>query len=169
VALDHQIDLGQITGAVAAVAAEADGRVPAILAALEGFSAELNTTLGTVQAMVSEENAGRVNRTLAHVETAAAGFATIGTDLADAASQVDALIGRIDALVRTSEGDVSEGLRDAAYVLRSVAQSIDTINNDIEGTTRNMNEFSRQIRQDPGALFDMPWRQEAGYPGGGTR
>ena len=49
-------------------------------------------------------------------------------------------------------------------VLRTVAQSVDSISHDLEGSARNMNEFSRQIRQDPGALFDMPWRDGATYP-----
>ena len=62
------------------------------------------------------------------------------------------------------EGTVAESLENAAYVLRSVARSVDAITHDLEGSTRNMNEFSRQIRHDPGALFDMPWRDGATYP-----
>ena len=70
----------------------------------------------------------------------------------------------LDRLVAENDGEVAESLGNAAYILRSVAQSIDSISQDLEGSARNMNEFSRQIRQDPGVLFDMPWRNDAAYP-----
>ncbi|MDH3412604.1 MAG: hypothetical protein OEM98_08970, partial [Gammaproteobacteria bacterium] len=39
------------------------------------------------------------------------------------------------------------------YILRSVAENIDTVNYNLEGMSRNMFEFSRLLRQDPSVLL----------------
>jgi phospholipid/cholesterol/gamma-HCH transport system substrate-binding protein len=49
--------------------------------------------------------------------------------------------------------NVDKSTADLEYVLRTVSQNIDSITNNLEGTSRNMNEFSRLIRQNPGLLL----------------
>ncbi len=162
-------DLGRITASVAAVTGDAEGRVPAILASLDSMTADLDTTVGTVQGLVTPETVDSIGRTIRNAETMSADFADLGGRLAGTAAELDVLIGRIDTLVAENDGEVAESLGNAAYVLRTVAQSIDSLSHDLEGSARNMNEFSRQIRQDPGALFDMPWRNGASLPAGVPR
>ena len=162
-------DLGQITGSVASVASDARGRVPDILASLDSMTADLDSTVGIVQDLMTPETAGSIGRTIRNAESMSASFADLGGRLAGTAARLDGLIGRVDQLVAAHEGDVAESLGNTAYVLRMVAQSIDSISHDLEGSARNMNEFSRQIRQDPGVLFDMPWRNGAAVPAGVPR
>jgi len=157
-------DLGQITGGMAAVASDAEGRVPVILASLESMTSELGTTVEALRGLMTPDAVDSLGRTMRNAEAASASFAGIGGRLAGTASQLDGLITRLDQVVLENEGEVAESLENAAYILRSVSQSIDAISHDLEGSTRNMNEFSRQIRQDPGALFDMPWRNGAPHP-----
>ena len=162
-------DLGRITASVASVAGDAETRVPDILASLDSMTAELDTTVGTVQDLISPETVDSIGRTIRNAETISADFADLGGRLAGTAAQVDLLVGRLDQLVAAHEGEMAESLGNAAYILRTVSQSIDSISHDLEGSARNMNEFSRQIRQDPGALFDMPWRNGAALPAGVPR
>ena len=44
-------------------------------------------------------------------------------------------------------------LKDLRYSLQAVARNIDSVTYNLEGTARNMNEFSREIRQDPAVLL----------------
>lgn len=155
-------DLGPMAQSLAAIATVAEERAPAILGSLETTAAELEAAVGSLRVLLSAENVGSVGRTLRNVETASGRIAEIG-------GRLDRLIVRLDTLAAASEDDVADSLRNAAYILRSVAASIDSVNHDLEGTARNMNEFSRQIRQDPGALLDMPWRDGATYPAGVPR
>lgn len=161
-------DLGRITAGVALVASEAEDRVPEILASLDSMTAELDGTVGTVRRLMTPETVDSIARTIDNAEAMSASFADLGGRLAGTAVQVELLVDRVDALVARNEGEVAESLENTAYILRSAAQSIDALSHDLEGSARNMNEFSRQIRQDPGILFDMPWRngapQSAGVP-----
>ena len=157
-------DFGQITASMASVANQAEGRVPSILASLDSMTMELDTTVGTVQTLMTPEIVDSIGRSIRNAESVSASFAGLSGRLAGMAMRLEDLIVRVDDMVEQNQGELAESLENAAYLLRSAAQSIDAISHDLEGSARNMNEFSRQIRQDPGALFDMPWRNGAAYP-----
>ncbi len=157
-------DVGQITSSLASVAGDAENRIPTILASLDSMTTELDSTVSAVQSLMTPEIVESIGDTVRNAETVSASFVGMSGRLDGTAAQLDGLITRLDQMVAENEGEVSDSLGNAAYVLRTVAQSIDSISHDLEGSARNMNEFSRQIRQDPGALFDMPWRNEAAYP-----
>jgi phospholipid/cholesterol/gamma-HCH transport system substrate-binding protein len=56
-------------------------------------------------------------------------------------------------MVDRNAKNVDKSTADLEYILRTVSANIDAITNNLEGTTRNMNEFSRLIRQNPGLLI----------------
>jgi phospholipid/cholesterol/gamma-HCH transport system substrate-binding protein len=56
-------------------------------------------------------------------------------------------------MLNDNRKNVDKSVADLEYILRAVAQNIDAITNNLEGSTRNMNEFSRLIRQNPGLLL----------------
>jgi phospholipid/cholesterol/gamma-HCH transport system substrate-binding protein len=47
---------------------------------------------------------------------------------------------------------VSEALRELDHSLSAVARHIDAIAADLETSSRNLSEFTRQIREDPGVI-----------------
>ena len=54
---------------------------------------------------------------------------------------------------------------DLRYLTDSVSRHIDAINRNLEGAARNLYEFSRQIRQNPGLLLGgTPPRDQARIP-----
>ena len=61
-----------------------------------------------------------------------------------------------------NKGNIDKSMVDLRYVADSVARHIDSLNQNMEATARNMYEFSRQIRQNPGLLLGgTPPRDEA--------
>ena len=67
--------------------------------------------------------------------------------------------GNIDALIEYNKDNVDQSLKDIQYTVSAVSATVDSIVHNLEGTTRNMNEFSRMIRQNPGLLLDGTPRQ----------
>jgi phospholipid/cholesterol/gamma-HCH transport system substrate-binding protein len=57
-------------------------------------------------------------------------------------------------MIGDNRRNVDNSLANLEYILRSVAQNVDSITRDIDGTARNMREFSRLIRQNPGLLLN---------------
>ena len=51
------------------------------------------------------------------------------------------------------DGDLSEAIDDVRHTTAALASHIDAITSNLEDATRNANEFSKQIRENPGVLL----------------
>ena len=79
------------------------------------------------------------------------------------------LWGEVQDMVGKNDGDLRRAIKDARYVVESVARRIDAINENLEGMSRNMLEFSRQIRQSPGLLLNSKPVTDDVQPGGAAQ
>jgi phospholipid/cholesterol/gamma-HCH transport system substrate-binding protein len=132
--------------------AQASADAPAILGHLEAFTAELDAASGELRALLSPANVGRVGRTLQRMEEASESLSRLGRNLDGTRARVDGVLARVDELVQEDRGDVSEALRNLDHSLATVARHIDAIAADLETSSRNLSEFTRQIREDPGVI-----------------
>ncbi|MBI5162473.1 MAG: MCE family protein [Magnetospirillum sp.] len=141
-ALNAQVDgLGKVLQAQA----------PEILANLVAITGDLAQKTpritGDVQKMtgvmstqvVTEANAAEIKATLAN--------------LADTSRKVNATLAALDKVVVGNRDNLDGAVKDLRYTLQTLARSIDSITYNLDGTTRNVHEFSRQIRDNPGVLI----------------
>ncbi len=138
---------------------------PRITEELITFTERLNATLAPLQEIMSKENLDLVELSIGNVEEATGNMAILSRDLRMSLQTVDHLMTNLDEVIQENKGSVDETLKDARYTLRVVASTVDAIVHNLEGTMRNMNEFSRLIRQNPGLLLDSTPR-EAVSPAG---
>lgn len=127
---------------------------PRITRELVAFTEGLNEALMPVQRILSDENLLAVGNIVRNVEVAAVTLNGLSENLAETMVKVDHLASNLDRMVETNKGSVDQSLKDIRYTLSAVAASVDSIVHNLDGTTRNMNEFSRLIRQNPGLLLD---------------
>ncbi|MBT5047204.1 MAG: MCE family protein [Rhodospirillaceae bacterium] len=146
-------DFSQFVKSINMLAAGLQGEVPQIAHQLLTFSERLNKTLGSVQTMLSDQNVQGVGHVVSNVEQVSRKFVAISGTLDGTLNQINGIVANVDRLVKTSEGQVNTALKDTQYILQSLARNIDNFNHNISGTARNMNEFSRLIRQNPGLLL----------------
>lgn len=153
-------DVTTLVGSLNAVATDTRGQVPQIAGELLTFTEELNRTLASVQALVSEQNVTEVQQTVHNINAVSSDFVAISRSVQATLGQLERIVADLQQVVEKNEGKVEASLDDTRYILRSVAQNIDTINHNLAGTTRNMNEFSRLIRQNPSLLLGGSPREE---------
>lgn len=146
-------DVSPMIGSLNAVAQDTRGRVPEITGELLSFMQELNVTLASVQRLLSEQNVDGVRQTVENVNAASQDLTVISRTVQGTVAQLDSVVANLRETVEKNQGNVDAALDDTRYVLRSIAQNIDSINHNLAGTARNMNEFSRLIRQNPGLLL----------------
>ncbi len=58
----------------------------------------------------------------------------------------------VDGLVSGNAEEFQGMVEDLSHTLDSIARHVDTINANLESTTHHVNEFSRQIRNNPAVL-----------------
>ncbi len=131
-----------------------DGGAPRILDELVAFTESLNESIEPLQQILAQRNVDAVQNSVLNMEETTSNLAGISRNLTETMVKVDNLAGNLDRLVEDNKGNVDQSLKDIQYTLSAVSATVDSIVHNLEGTTRNMNEFSRLIRQNPGLLLD---------------
>jgi phospholipid/cholesterol/gamma-HCH transport system substrate-binding protein len=135
---------------------------PRIVANLDSFTAELDRSAEQLGRLLAPGNVDRVSRALASFEQASGSVSELGQGLAGTRERLDALLARVSALVAEDRGEVSGALRDLEHSLAAVARHIDAIAGDLETSSRNLSEFTRQLREDPAVIVRGRERAEPG-------
>lgn len=135
-------------------------RVPKIAGDIELFSGEMSKASKELSAFLSHDNRKAMEDMIANLNAASKDLHTVS--------------GKVNTLLDNSNKMISDGnrqkveatLTDVRHVAESLARHIDSINQNLEGTTRNMYEFSREIRQNPGRLLGGSAPEDQARQGG---
>ena len=121
-------------------------RVPKIADEIEDFVSKMNATADQFQKLMTQANREKMEDAISNLDAASA--------------KVDAMLDSMNTLVEdigkqvvNEDGDIKKTLNETRYIVESVSRHIDSINQNMEGAARNMYEFTRQIRQNPGLLL----------------
>ena len=129
------------------------------------LSANLDDRLGDV---LTEATAASVRDALGNFAAAAGNVATLSSDLRQSRAHLDRLLIALADTAEENRPAVDAGLRDLRYTLEVLAQYVDAVAANLEGTTRNLLELTRRLKSNPGLLLrgGAP-EPEAGAGGGG--
>jgi phospholipid/cholesterol/gamma-HCH transport system substrate-binding protein len=122
-------------------------RIRATLRNLEAAARSVN------EGIVGPENRAQIRATLGNLQQASGQVLTLTEELQATKRQIDRMVDRVDTLVQGNTEAVDKSLQDLQYTLDVVSQHVDAIAYNLESTSRNMNEFSRTIRRNPGVLL----------------
>ena len=113
----------------------------------------LQTVNDRVGDLLSTENAERITTILTNLSDVSRDVADLTAGLQITKEQIDEMLTTVDTLIDDHKDDVGHSLVDLHASLETVSRHIDAIANNLEGATRNFNEFSGQIREDPSVLL----------------
>ncbi len=130
-------------------------RIPAITEDLEVILANVGDTSERLNTILSADNQGKILSMIDNLNAATQKFDLVLVNL-------NSILHDVDDLVLDTEGDVARTMKESRYIVESVSRNIDSINQNMEGAARNLYEFSRQIRQNPGLLLGGRSPEDAG-------
>lgn len=113
---------------------------------LERLGANLNRSADELNELLTTENRYKVEGIIDHLDRAA-------TSLDLLMIEANAMIGTTNDLLESNQEDVTTATNDLRYTAASISRYVESINHSLDGAARNMYEFSRQIRQNPGLLL----------------
>ena len=134
-------------------ASKVDDALLNISSASENISRLSDDVNESLRNVLTPETARKLQRSLDNFSLAAANIATLSKDLGATRAELDRLLAALSQSVDETRPRLRDSSSDLQYILRSVAQHIDAVNYNLEGTSRNMFEFSRLLRQDPSVLL----------------
>ncbi len=139
---------------ITAVGGALGERLPRILADVETLVGRLDASAATLARILDSDNEQRVDSILVNAERMSADLSSLSATLRDSEQELTALIGEARGVVNDNAGDVRETVRGLRQSMDRIARSLDGMLADLESASRNMNEFSRQLRSNPGVLLN---------------
>lgn len=117
---------------------------------LATFSRDANKRLAQV---MGPDTVRKLRRALDSVARAGNDIASLSADLRGTGKRLEHFVNTLNATVDQTRPGVTQSVADLRYSLRAVAEHIDAVADSLEGTSRNMSEFSRELRDNPALLL----------------
>lgn len=135
------------------IGGDIETQLPAILARVNSMTEKLDRSATHVAAIVDARTENQARRILDNTDRAAEAFAYLSKNLLSVQSDITHLITELDGLVSESRPDIQKSLLDLRDTLEQVSNSSGDILMNLDNASRNVNEFTRQIRQNPTTLL----------------
>jgi phospholipid/cholesterol/gamma-HCH transport system substrate-binding protein len=127
---------------------------------LSGLINNLNQTSEDLQKVFNSQNQENVTVFLESMSIASKGMNKLVTNIDDTRksmdiilSNIDKVIGGVNHMLEDNDNKMSGSLTDLQKTLSVMSTHIDAITHHLEGSSRNIHEFTRQIKENPGLLI----------------
>lgn len=145
--------LENVNRQVAGIGGDLEARVPRILANIESMVGKLDVGAQGLNKILSAGNTERVDNIIGDVEATAHNFNALSLGLKDTQTQLDELVKGVHAMVGGNKEDLRASVLGLRTALDTMSREVDGILYDLQGASRNMNEFSRELRGNPSLLL----------------
>jgi len=146
-------DLSKLTTSLNVIVSRVEGRSSNILDRVESAAQRLDDSSAGLKHLLSGKNIAVIDGAIVDIGETLSNFATISQKLKTAEEKLEMTLAHINDLVGGNRHTVDKALTDARYTLRTISRNIDSIMQNVDVTSRNLNEFSREIRQNPSMLL----------------
>lgn len=124
-----------------------------ILGEVEKLLARLNEGAEGLSQMVGPANRRELSQVLQQANQATANAAALTAQLLETRKQVDRLMAQANGMLDDTRPEAQLAVRELRATLQAISERIDTVMQQLDVTTRNMQEFSREIRANPNRLL----------------
>jgi len=123
------------------------GHLPKAMADLEQIAASIQRTAAVIEKdVLKPENRENIDQLLTNL-------AQVSQGLEETRKVLTESITKVNVVIDQNAGNVNDAARDLRYTLDTIARYVDDISHNTDATARNMAEFSRSIRENPGLLL----------------
>jgi len=128
-------------------------QLPKVITSVQDVMEKMGSSMGALENMLSKDNAKNINISIKNIKSFTSRLKDMSSDFKQVREQITLLLNNSNSIVSDNKQDVRQAMQDMRKVMESLSGSIDSITYNLESTGSNMNEFSRQIRENPGLLL----------------
>jgi len=133
---------------------EITATVPVLTKQTAKLLKQLNASADRLLTLLQTTDEKRLSTILGNTETMTNNLLKVSDRLSQASDQVEKLLKTTNSLVTDNNKDLRQAVLDLRNSMDVVATNINSIVEHIDSTARNMSEFSRQLRNNPGVLLN---------------
>ncbi len=138
------------------IGGELELAAPALLADAKLLLTRLNQASLAMNEVLSTRNRENVATTLEGLAATAENARQLTTELRATQQKLDALMNEANAIASENRPALKDAIADLAQITGSLARRVDAIAYNLESSSRNFNEFTREIRKHPNRLLFTP-------------
>lgn len=136
------VRIDSITGSI-------DTGLPTLVSESSALLARLNQAADNVNNLLGEDNRLAVGATLRDLRI-------VASDLRETQAQTQALIGALNQTLSENRPEIRQVVVDLERAVSTIAQRMDSVVHHLDSSSRNFDEFSREIRRNPNRLLFSP-------------
>ncbi len=154
--------LDNLNSRISMLGGQVGERLPTILDGMQQLVGSLQQSAERLNRVLDSDTEQRVARVIDNTDEMSSNLLTLSEGLLEVQQEARTLLSESNGMVLDNREDMDKAIDALRRSLEEVASYADGILQNMEGASRNMNEFSRQIRQNPGLLLGGKAPQEQG-------
>ena len=131
-----------------------DGNLAAITKDTRKLVASLTISSNQLNKLLSDENTARIEKVITNSDVTMTRLATLAERLEQSSANIKKLVDNSNEIVSGNKNDIRQAVIDLRNSLNSVTQHMETIMYNLDTASRDISEFSHQIRSNPGVLLN---------------
>ncbi len=148
-----QADFERVAGKYEALPGSLQGDMAELSGQANDLIVDMGAVVGRVDRLLNDRTIADVGRTVDNVEKTTARMERASRDLEALSNNIETITVQLRNFMADNRPDMEGSIVDLRFTLENLAQRIDAVTYNMEGPSRNMYEFSRQIRLNPGLLL----------------
>jgi len=129
-------------------------KIPEIVGDSRELVASLNSVSKRLAKVLTDENSSRLSSAINNTDTITTNLVNLTSRLNNITEQLQGVVTNSNKLLSDNSGDIRQSMIDLRKALNSVSQNMETIMYNLDVSSRNISEFSHQIRSNPGVLLN---------------
>jgi len=135
-------------------------QAPAMIRDVREILATLKSTSTSLDQVLSADNRAQIDQFLLNMNQTSANTRALTGDLADARGNLKNLIEQLDGMATENRPHIKGLVKDLRLSMEVLSSRIDSVTYHLEAASRNVNEFSQEIRRQPNLLIFTPPKDE---------
>ncbi len=129
---------------------------------LDAFLLKLDDSAARLQQVLGDENQEEITQFLRNIRQASANVDGLITRIEGTRQKLNLVLANLETLVDDNQEGISDAVKDLQSVLDEIDDHIEAVMYHVEGSSQNMHEFTRHLRENPGVLLRGSPPAEAG-------
>ena len=115
---------------------------------------ELNTSASQLNKLLTDKNTQHMSRVIANSDATMNRLAILSDRVEKSTTNLESLVRQSNELIGSNKDDLRQAVVDLRNSLNAIAQNMETIMYNLDTASRDISEFSHQIRSNPGVLLN---------------